>query len=168
MNTEKLINKLIHIYGPSISLENVLGRISNQHTFIDIYADGASAYINGERIQGIGVFFGPDDARNISQIIKNSKNNNEAEIIACIEALKVVKGKFYFVNIYTDSRLVTDAMTCKCTKTTYADLFADLDKLVDEFVEINWIHVKGHSDVYGNIEADKLSRKMFMPKKIEF
>lgn len=164
MNTEKLIKKLIRIYGSNISLEEILVKISSKQTYIDIYADGSSAYINDKRLAGIGVFFGNNDNRNISKLIK-SNNNNQAEIIACIEGLKVIKGSFYFVNVYTDSRLVTDAMNSKCTKKTYLELFTELDKLVDEFIEVNWIHVKGHENTHGNIEADKLSRNCYENSK---
>lgn len=165
MSTEKLIKKLIQIHGSNISLEEILAKISDKQTYIDIYTDGASAFIHGKRMEGIGVFFDQNDERNISRVIK-SNNNNQAEIIACIEGLKVIKGSYYFVNLYTDSRLVTDAMTSKCTKAKYSDLFDELDKLVDEFVEVNWIYVKGHADTYGNIEADKLSRKCFDDIKV--
>lgn len=160
MNTTKIVNKLIQIYGSHSSLEDVRSKISDKQIYMDIYADGASAYINGRRMTGIGVFFGPNDCKNISRLV-SAINNNQAEIMACIEGLKVIKGKFYFVNMYTDSRLVTDAMTHKCTKATYADLFAELDTLTDEFLEINWIHVKGHADTYGNLQADILSKQMF-------
>lgn len=160
MSTEKLIKKLIRIYGSNTSLEEILFKISSKQTYIDIYADGSSAYVNGKRLTGIGVFFGDNDNRNISKLIK-SNNNNQAEIIACVEGLKVIKDSFYFVNVYTDSKLVTDAMNSKCTKKTYSDLFAELDNLLDDFIEINWIHIKGHGDTYGNIEADKLSRNCY-------
>lgn len=160
MSTEKLIKKLVQIYGSNISLDNLLIKISDKQNYIDIYTDGSSAFINGKRLEGIGVFFGDNDSRNISKLI-NGNNNNQAEIIACIEGLKVVKGLYYFVNLYTDSRLITDAMNSKCTKNTYSDLFAELDNLVNEFVEINWIYVKGHANTYGNIEADKLSRNCY-------
>jgi ribonuclease HI len=171
---ESYIKKLINIYGSNISLGELLVKLP---TYIDIYADGSFAFINGERLEGIGVYFGPDDSRNISCVIKGTKNNNQAEIIACIEAsiallsvapssgelegLKAVKGKFHFVNMYTDSKLVTDAMTIKCRKTKYSELFDELEQLAEEFVEINWVHIKGHADTIGNIEADKLSRKMY-------
>lgn len=134
MSTDKLLNKLMKIYGSDVSLQNVSTKIKSE--FIDIYPDGASAYINGNRLIGIGVFFGVNDERNIGRLVTGS-NNNQAEIIACIEGLKVVKGINYFVNVYTDSRLV------------------------DEFVEVNFIFVKGHSNIFGNMEADKLSKKMF-------
>lgn len=103
------------------------------------------------------MFFGDNDNRNISKVIAGV-NNNECEIIACIEALKIVKKTHKYVCIYTDSRLVVDAMNHQCRKLKFIDLFKELEDLESLFVMVTWSFVKGHNNTYGNEMADKLSR----------
>ncbi len=43
------------------------------------------------RKSGIGVYFGDNDERNISKLVE-TKNNNDAELLAVIEALSIVVG----------------------------------------------------------------------------
>ena len=154
------LTKINTIYGIDIKVSNVIQMILDQSNYIDIYVDGSSYYDGSKRLSGIGVFFGDNDKRNISRLI-NGTNNNESEIIACIEGLKVIQGKNYYVNIYTDSRLVVDGMNGICSLTKFSDLFSELKELSNSFVSINWIHVNGHSGVYGNEKADELSRQKY-------
>lgn len=155
------IKKLIKIYGENVSLKTMHDILNDKSNYIDIYADGASYFDGNKRISGIGVFFGDNDVRNISKIVQTPTNNNECEIVACIEALKICINKYHFINMYTDSRLVVDGMNNNCSKTKYEELFKELEVLTESFIIINWIHVKGHSDIYGNIKADELSKKCF-------
>lgn len=161
MDNINFIEKLIKIYDENISLKNVYDILNNKSNYIDIYADGSSHFDGSKRMSGIGVFFGNNDIRNISKIVNTVTNNNECEIMACIEALKVCQNKYHFVNMYTDSRLVVDGMNNNCNKIKYEELFKELEVLTESFIIINWIHVKGHSDIYGNIKADELSKKCF-------
>ena len=155
---EKSIQKLIFVYGESETLENILKDISSN--CIDIYTDGSTSYDGKTRRSGIGVFFGDNDSRNISKVI-DVYNNNECEIVACIEALKIVKDTHRCVNIYTDSRLVVDAMNHQCRKLKYEELFKELESLVDSFISVTWSFVKGHNNTYGNEMADKLAKNCF-------
>ncbi len=153
----KLLTKIKNIYGPDISAGRLLDIVNDKSNYIDIYADGASYFDGSTRITSIGVFFGDDDVRNISKIIV-AGNNNEAEIIACIEALKVVINKYYFVCIYTDSRLVVDGMNKDCSVSKFEKLFGEIFRLAESFILIKWVSVKGHSGIYGNEQADKLAK----------
>ena len=81
----------------------------NEADYINIYTDGATQFNGTDRKSGIGVYFEDNDERNLSKLV-DTKDNNECEIIACIEALKIVVNSFNFVNILTDSRLVVDHM----------------------------------------------------------
>lgn len=167
MDILHILDKLTKIYGGDIILSDLIHTINNSE-YIDIYADGSSYYDTNKKIRfsGIGVFFGDNDARNISKIVNNrtngfAYNNNESEIIACIEGLKVVENINYYVNIYTDSRLVIDLMNGNCSSTKYNELYNELRTISDSFIKINWIHVNGHSGIYGNEEADRLSKKQY-------
>ena len=75
---------------------------------ISIFCDGSALNNNSkkaDRAGGIGVFFGDDDQRNISEIITLAKITNQvAELLACIKALYILKNENYngFIYIYTD------------------------------------------------------------------
>ncbi len=162
------LQRLIRFFGGDCTIDKVLKEISNKENYLDIYADASSIYRDGKRRCGIGVFFGDNDKRNISEEC-DSSGNNEAEITACIMGLSSVKDKYLYINMYTDSRLVVDGMNGICSVSKYSNLFDELKKLEDNFIIINWIHVPGHlhpnddNYCYGNFMADKLSRAMFNP-----
>ena len=160
MDIINLLEKLERVYGSNITISELITIINNKDNYIDIYTDGSSYYDGVRRYSGIGVFFGDNNKRNISALVGDT-NNNESEILACIEALKIIKDEYYFVNIYTDSRLVTDGMNKICSITKFGDLFEQINELANSFVKINWILVKGHSGIYGNEKADELSRQYY-------
>ena len=160
MDIVNLFQKLEKIYGSDIKISELITIINNRDNYIDIYTDGSSYYDGIKRYSGIGVFFGDNDKRNVGALVGDT-NNNESEILACIEALKIVKGEYYFVNIYTDSRLVTDGMNKICSITKFYDLFEQVDELANSFIKINWFLVKGHIGIYGNEKADELSRQYY-------
>jgi len=153
-----LIRKYIKTYGEQTTLQNLL-IILNNSEYLNIYTDGATQFDGKNRKSGIGVYFGDHDERNLSKLV-NTKDNNECEIIACIEALKIVINKYNFVNILTDSRLIVDRMNGICRSDKCKELFNELKLIDDNFIDIKYTYVKGHSDIKGNIEADKLSRSL--------
>lgn len=56
-----------------------------------VYTDGACAH-NGRSnaIAGIGVYFGPDDPRNVSQRVVGKQSNNTAELTALLTACMLI------------------------------------------------------------------------------
>ena len=80
-----------------------------------VYTDGACRG-NGRAGAkgGIGIYFGPGDARNVSERLDGRATNNVAEITAVIRAIRLLDATKK-VGIYTDS---TYAILC-CT--TYGD-----------------------------------------------
>jgi ribonuclease HI len=56
-----------------------------------VYTDGACAH-NGRSnaIAGIGVYFGPDDPRNVSQRVEGKQSNNTAELTALLTACMLI------------------------------------------------------------------------------
>lgn len=91
---------------------------------IVVFCDGSSLNNNvisknKQRIGGIGVFFGDNDARNISEALTTGKITNQvAELLAAIKALYILKNDNYkgFVYIYTDSMYVINCMVNYCKK----------------------------------------------------
>lgn len=95
--------------------------------------------------------------------------NNIMELKGCIEGLKAIHNKSLPVRVYLDSAYVLNGITSWIKKwkengwstskkqpVLNMELWQELDKLVCQFANIDFIKVKGHSDNYGNIQADKL------------
>ena len=85
---------------------------------IKIYTDGSSLG-NGQsycKYGGIGVYFGDNDNRNISQgILRQGITNNQCELLAILYAIRKVKEteseiiiKHCHLEIYTDSKLAVN------------------------------------------------------------
>ena len=87
-----------------------------------IFTDG-SCLNNGKKssIGAIGIYFDNDNIENISQIINNEDikiTNQTMELLACIQALSIIKEKINnniltikIIYIYTDSTYVINCMT---------------------------------------------------------
>ena len=137
---------------------------------IIVYTDGACRK-NGRAgaTGGIGIYFGANDVRNVSERIVGRATNNIAEISAVIRAIQLVD-KTKKIGIYTDS---TYAILC-CT--TYGDKCAKKGWPVDipnvELVRnayelirlhnITLVHVPAHTGArdehsIGNHNADQLA-----------
>ena len=72
-----------------------------------VYTDGACS--NNGKVNakaGIGVYFGENDERNISESIPGKQTNNTAELRAMIKALTILKNETKEVCIFTDSKYV--------------------------------------------------------------
>jgi len=156
---------------------------------IKIFTDGAvpNNQNKGNRTGGIGVFFGVDDDRNISQQLKETKKmkvtNQICELTACIEGLKtllmtqIIDKK---IKVYTDSMYVVNIVKSWAkkweknkwkkgdnTKIQNLDLIKKLYYLSLN-LHISIKHVKAHTKKpsetstrykkwYGNYMADKLA-----------
>ena len=87
-----------------------------------VYCDGSSlnnTAKKGNRAGGIGVFFGENDPRNISEAITTDKVTNiTTELLACIKALYILKNENFkgFIYIYTDSMFVINCITTWCKR----------------------------------------------------
>lgn len=95
--------------------------------------------------------------------------NNIMELRGCIEGLKAIHKKNIPVIVYLDSAYVLNGITSWIKKwrangwktsknqpVQNAQLWIELDNIVSQFTNIQWVKVKGHSDNYGNIQADRL------------
>ncbi len=146
---------------------------------IDIFTDGSTIFnqIPEKRRGGIGVYFGENDKRNISEEIKYDVTNQRMELLACIEGIK--KCNSDEINIYTDSMYVINSITkwiknwevnnwknAKGQDVKNKDLIVKLNMLTTN-KKINFFHVKSHQKKpnnnleyklwYGNKMADYLA-----------
>lgn len=147
---------------------------------IDIFTDGSTLFnqIPEKRKGGIGVFFGENDNRNISEQIMNNVTNQRMELLACIKGIKNCSE--LDINIYTDSAYVINSITkwikswnksnwknSKGQDVKNKDLIVELYNLTQD-KNVNFIHVRSHQKKpdneleyklwYGNKMADELAR----------
>jgi len=140
-----------------------------------VYTDGACS--NNGKVNasaGLGIFFGINDARNVSKKIEGKQTNNIAELSAIIETYyiiekDIVNGKK--IAIVSDSEYAIKCVSSygeKCYKKKWSvDIpNKELVKLAYEMYKdrqnIQFIHIKAHTnntDIHsvGNDNADKLA-----------
>lgn len=155
-----------------------------------VYTDGACSNNQNKKlaIAGVGVWFGDDDERNVSEKLEGEiQTNNRAELTALIRAIEVFftpKNKKQKVEetdetvkivkhliLHTDSQYCKDGIekwivnwkkngwkTSNKKPVKNKDLWEQLDRLREEH-PIKFEWVRGHSKVPGNEKADKLAVK---------
>ncbi len=95
--------------------------------------------------------------------------NNQMEMTAIIEALRAINNKKIPVKIHSDSEYCIKGITSwihnwkkkgwvnsKKDPVENKELWIEMDRLVSAFTQIEFIKVKGHADVEGNIRVDAL------------
>ncbi|KAL0490181.1 ribonuclease H [Acrasis kona] len=156
---------------PITNTENVKSDINgsvNESTIV--YTDG-SCLDNGQpnARAGIGVFFGTNDPRNVSEILPGIATNNRAELSAAIRALEIIPHGD--IEIRTDSNYLITGITIYIKKwktnnfKTYSnkpvkndDLFKKLDYLISSRTgAVKWTLIEAHSGDFGNTQADILA-----------
>ncbi|KAI9792965.1 MAG: hypothetical protein M1816_001287 [Peltula sp. TS41687] len=140
-----------------------------------IFTDGSSLGNGyGGATAGVGVYFGPNDVRNISEPLTGSRQtNNRAELTAIQRALDIAP-RNQEVCIYTDSSYSINCVTSWCknwrkNNWTSANGKAvenrDLIETILETVELrndigaatNFQWLRGHANNEGNVQADRLA-----------
>ena len=130
-----------------------------------IYTDGSSRGNPGPG--GYGIIMEDCKSGFVKEYSKGFRytTNNRMELLAVIDALKMLKKNKLKVLIYTDSKYVVDSVEKKWVfkwKTTNfknkknVDLWLDFLKLIDKnTIKFNWI--KGHNNHPQNEKCDKLA-----------
>jgi ribonuclease HI len=140
---------------------------------IIVFCDGSSLNNNSKkelRSGGIGVFFGDNDSRNISEEITLEKITNQvAELLACIKALYILKNENFngLIYLYTDSSYVINSMVSYCKKwekngwkkednneIENKELMKELYNLTKS-MKIIYKHVKAHKEPPENKSSDE-------------
>lgn len=135
---------------------------------VTIFTDGACSGNPGPGGFGAVIIYG-ETRREISNGFKLT-TNNRMEILAVIEALKILRQPCN-VNLYSDSKYVVDAikkgwllkwqknnwLRNKSQLVSNIDLWQNLLPLL-QFHNVNFIWVKGHNDNQENERCDYLAR----------
>lgn len=137
----------------------------------NFYTDGACSCNPGPGGWGTVVYFNDGSVYEMGGGETSSTTNNRMELLAAIEALKVLKasGQNQPVTLYTDSEYVINGITKwikgwkkKGWKTAAGkavlnqDLWETLDQLNSP--RVDWQHVRGHSGNEGNERCDAIAR----------
>ncbi|CUG35397.1 ribonuclease H1, putative [Bodo saltans] len=154
------------------------GNVTNVYVDGSCLANGQGAHARG----GYGGFYGNNDPRNFSEPLRpdERQTNNRGELKAAIHAIRQAteSSSTNPLHIHTDSRYVIDGITKwidgwrkkDYDKVENSDLWKELDathqRQCAQYARISggqpsdavkFHHVKGHSGVYGNEQADKLA-----------
>lgn len=134
-----------------------------------IYTDGACPNNQNQDLReaGIGVWFGHNDARNLSERLPGERQTNQrAEVWAAIRALQSTPISTK-VEIRSDSKYLINSATQWISgwkkqnwpnRIQNLDLMVQLDQLISGR-DILWTYVPGHSGIEGNEMADQLANQ---------
>ncbi|KAI0067219.1 ribonuclease H-like protein [Artomyces pyxidatus] len=144
---------------------------------IVVYTDG-SCRGNGQvgAYAGVGVWWGRDDPRNISERCPGAQTNNRAELIAIINALEKTPISDRTLVIKTDSKYCIQCVedwlpnwrkrafrSAKGTPVKNIDLVQYFDTLLvhreRQGQKVKLVHVYGHQGEEGNEGADRLANE---------
>ena len=127
---------------------------------IDIYTDGAcrgNQY--KDNIGGYGIILKYEDyIKEFKQAFRNV-TNNQMELLAVIEALKLLTRFDIPLKIYSDSQYVVNTMNMGWSRNANQELWSQLDNLLSRFTQVEFIKVKGHSNDLYNNKCDKLANQ---------
>ncbi|GJJ72397.1 ribonuclease HI [Entomortierella parvispora] len=147
-------------------------RMTSSDTLV-VYTDG-SALGNGKAKSqaGVGVFFGVNDPRNISERLdSDTQTNQRAELTAAYRALEACGSDTKPIEIRTDSMYTVNIVTKWAegwAKNNWRRSDGDpvmnrdiieplMEKIKKRPGPINWVHVRAHVGEFGNEMADRLA-----------
>ncbi|XP_068420324.1 ribonuclease H1 isoform X2 [Eschrichtius robustus] len=138
-----------------------------------VYTDGCCCSNGRRRARaGIGVYWGPGHPLNVGIRLPGRQTNQRAEIHAACKAIEQAKAQnINKLVLYTDSMFTINGITnwvqgwkksgwrtSTGKEVINKEDFMELDRLV-QGMDVQWMHVPGHSGFIGNEEADRLARQ---------
>lgn len=150
-----------------------------------VVQDDSAAYSDGgaewggtpHAVAGCGVYFGADDARNVSMRLPGPvQTNNRAELFAALVAVLSMPADADRT-VYTDSMYTIRAVTEWCPRwladatmpprerSENWDLIHVLHTALQDRPRVSLKHVKGHNGTHGNEEADRLATQAIQGSK---
>lgn len=138
-----------------------------------VYTDGCCSSNGRRRARaGIGVYWGPGHPLNVGIRLPGRQTNQRAEIHAACTAIRQAKAQdIDKLVLFTDSMFTINGITnwvqgwkangwrtSTGKEVINKEDFVELERLV-QGMDIQWMHVPGHSGFLGNEEADRLARE---------
>lgn len=142
-----------------------------------VYTDGSCSH-NGQANAeaGIGIFFGINDVRNVSQRVDGKQTNNVAELSAVIQAYSIIEKDIVAnkkVAIVSDSEYSLRCVSSygeKCAKGGWKESIPNCElvktayELYKDKTNVRFIHIKAHTNntdihSFGNANADRLANE---------
>jgi ribonuclease HI len=176
-NTLEQAEEYIQLNRPpdtSTSVTSKIKEVSEEPDYY-VYTDGACSN-NGKdnALAGMGIFFGINDIRNLSQKLDGKQSNNAAELSAIICAYSIIANDVLYgkkITIVTDSEYSIKCLTTygeKCCKQNWTkdipnkELVKQAFELYQDKPNVTFLHIKAHTDntdihSFGNYHADKLA-----------
>ena len=176
---ENFIKKSDNLFSYLISnsSDNPININNNNNNNYYVYTDG-SCINNGKSNAkaGIGIYFGDNDHRNVSEKIIGKQTNNIAEITAIIKVFSIIKNDIdndKNITIVSDSEYSIRCATTygeKCAKDNWSKKIPNfhlVKKVYELYKNVNNVkfkHIKAHtnkSDIHsiGNEHADRLANE---------
>uniref|UniRef100_A0A8C0XYU7 Ribonuclease H1 n=1 Tax=Castor canadensis TaxID=51338 RepID=A0A8C0XYU7_CASCN len=140
--------------------------------YVVVYTDGCCSSNGRRRARaGIGVYWGPGHPLNVG-IRLPGRQTQRAEIHAACKAIEQAKTQnISKLVLYTDSMFTINGITnwvqgwkkngwrtSTGKEVINKEDFVELEKLT-QGMDIQWMHIPGHSGFVGNEEADRLARE---------
>ncbi|XP_073905191.1 ribonuclease H1 isoform X2 [Castor canadensis] len=141
--------------------------------YVVVYTDGCCSSNGRRRARaGIGVYWGPGHPLNVGIRLPGRQTNQRAEIHAACKAIEQAKTQnISKLVLYTDSMFTINGITnwvqgwkkngwrtSTGKEVINKEDFVELEKLT-QGMDIQWMHIPGHSGFVGNEEADRLARE---------
>ncbi|XP_037668651.1 ribonuclease H1 isoform X1 [Choloepus didactylus] len=148
-------------------------KFSYMGDFVVVYTDGCCSSNGRRRARaGIGVYWGPGHPLNVGIRLPGRQTNQRAEIHAACKAIEQAKAQnINKLVLYTDSMFTINGITnwvqgwknngwrtSTGKEVINKEDFVELERLTQD-MDIQWVHVPGHSGFTGNEEADRLARE---------
>lgn len=150
-----------------------------------VYTDGSCSN-NGtiNAVAGIGIFFGINDHRNVSEKLEGKQTNNTAELSAIIRVYSIIENDIMNgkkVTIVSDSKYALKCVSSygkKCYENKWVDdipnkeLVKTLYEIYKNKLNIQFLHIKAHTnntDIHsiGNKNADQLAANAYCLENID-
>jgi ribonuclease HI len=138
----------------------------NDINCIHVYTDGACSGNPGPAGIGVLLFYN-SHKKEVSEFIGDS-TNNIAELTAIRRGLETIKTtkRDIPIKIYTDSGYAIGLFTKNWEAKKNIELVESIKYLLKKFEIIEFIKVKGHSNMRGNNRADYLAKEAIKKGKL--
>lgn len=137
---------------------------------IEVYTDGGARGNGKEDCKAAWAYtltYGSHYKEDYGAVV--GATNNQMEMLAIIKALEAIQNKTLPIRLYSDSAYCINGITSwihnwkkknwvnsKKEPVENKELWMKMDEQVQKYQDIEFIKVKGHADVPGNIRVDAL------------